>query len=74
MVDRDCGDFPSQAAAQNFFLNAGGGEEREAVVGMTQGWQLLVVVYTFREDCIRLISARPVTSQERRAYEDGPAP
>ena len=24
--DRDCGDFPSQAAAQNFFLNAGGGD------------------------------------------------
>lgn len=51
-----------------------GGEERELVVGMTPGWQLLVVVYTFRADCIRLISARPATSQERGAYEDGPAP
>ena len=25
-VDRDCGDFASQAGAQNFFLNAGGGD------------------------------------------------
>jgi uncharacterized protein len=48
-----------------------GGEERELVVGMTRGWQLLVVVYTFRTDRIRIISARPATSQERRAYEDG---
>ncbi len=26
VIDRDCGDFASQAAAQNFFLNAGGGD------------------------------------------------
>lgn len=26
VVDRDCGDFPSQAAAQNFFLTVGGGD------------------------------------------------
>ena len=26
VVDRDCGDFASQAGAQNFFLNAGGGD------------------------------------------------
>ena len=49
------------------------GEERELVIGMTRGWKLLVVVYTFRADFIRLISARPATSPERRAYEDGPA-
>jgi uncharacterized DUF497 family protein len=51
-----------------------GGEQRELVVGMTRGWQTLVVVYTFRTDRIRLISARPATSQEKRAYEDGPTP
>jgi hypothetical protein len=48
-----------------------GGEERELVVGMTRGWQTLVVVYTFRTDRIRIISARPATFPERRAYEDG---
>ena len=26
VIDRDCGDFPSQAAAQSFFLNAGAGD------------------------------------------------
>ena len=26
VIDRDCGDFASQAAAQNFFLGAGGGD------------------------------------------------
>lgn len=26
VIDRDCGDFPSQAAAQNFFLDAGAGD------------------------------------------------
>ncbi|MES1245309.1 MAG: BrnT family toxin [Acidobacteriota bacterium] len=51
-----------------------GGEERELVVGMTRGWQTLAVVYTFRTDRIRLISSRPATSQERRAYEDGSTP
>lgn len=49
-----------------------GGEERELAVGMTREWKLLVVVYTRREDFIRLISARAATAQERRTYEDGP--
>ncbi len=51
-----------------------GGEEREAVMGMTEGWSLLVVVYTFREEAIRVISARPTTSAERSLYEDSAAP
>jgi uncharacterized DUF497 family protein len=51
-----------------------GGEKRELVVGMTCGWQTLVVVYTFRTDRIRLISVRSATSSERRAYEDGSTP
>lgn len=47
-----------------------GGEDREVAIGMTKEWSLLVVVYTFREDSIRLISARPATGPERKAYED----
>jgi len=50
------------------------GEERESAIGMTTGWVLLVVVYTFREDSIRVISARPATSRERENYEDSAAP
>jgi len=51
-----------------------GGEKRETAIGLTAGWQQLAVVYTFREEAIRIISARPVTPGERRLYEDGTDP
>jgi uncharacterized DUF497 family protein len=47
-----------------------GGEERETAIGMTEGWRLLVVAYTLREEAIRLISARTATPGERRHYEE----
>lgn len=50
-----------------------GGEEREVAIGMTEGWSLLVVVYTFREEAIRIISARSATSAERNHYENSTA-
>ena len=45
------------------------GETREGVVGLTAELWLLQVVYTWREDAIRLVSARPATAQERASYE-----
>jgi len=39
-------------------------------IGLTKEWKLLVVVYTFRGEVIRMISARPATGPERKAYED----
>ena len=45
-------------------------EERWATLGMNAGGDLLVVIYTWRGRTIRLISARPATSRERRQYED----
>ncbi len=33
--------------------------------------RLLVIVYIWREDCVRLISARSATGTERRNYERG---
>ncbi|PYQ65061.1 MAG: hypothetical protein DMF53_06310 [Acidobacteria bacterium] len=51
-----------------------GGEKRETAIGLTAGWLQLAVVYTFRKEAIRIISARPVTPGERRLYEDGTAP
>ena len=48
-----------------------GGEERQRVIGMTESWKLLYVVYVVRADIVRLISARNVTSLERKRYEDG---
>jgi uncharacterized DUF497 family protein len=46
------------------------GELRESVIGMTVNWRLLCVVYTQRGKVIRIISARQVTSPERKQYED----
>ncbi|QYX30293.1 BrnT family toxin [Sphaerospermopsis torques-reginae] len=47
------------------------GEQRFIIMGMDHLWRLLVVVYTYRGDNIRLISARPATAKERRKYETG---
>ena len=43
-------------------------EERRQVVGMVRG-QALFVVYTFRGEVRRLISAPRASSDERRAYD-----
>ena len=45
-------------------------ENRDAAIGMTEDWMLLLVVHIQREGgTIRIISARPATAQERRSYE-----
>ncbi len=46
-------------------------EEREWALGESEKRLLLVVVFTMRENNIRLISARKATKQERRNYEQG---
>jgi uncharacterized DUF497 family protein len=46
------------------------GEERETVAGMTSDWRWLKVIYVFRSDTVRLISARTTTIQERKSYEE----
>ena len=45
------------------------GEARFITVGMDATGRVLVVVYTYRGDVIRLISARKATSAERAMYE-----
>jgi uncharacterized DUF497 family protein len=45
-------------------------EVREAAIGMTVDWRLMYVVYVFREEVVRIISARLVTKIERRQYEE----
>ncbi|MEM8960343.1 MAG: BrnT family toxin [Acidobacteriota bacterium] len=46
-----------------------GSEERFVTIGQDAQGRLLVVVYTWRGETIRLISARRATSKERRQYE-----
>jgi uncharacterized protein len=45
-------------------------EERWITLGMDALGRILVVVYTWRGQAIRAISARPATSRERRQYEE----
>ena len=44
-------------------------EQRFVTIGSDALGRVLVVVYAYRGDRIRLISARPMTARERRAYE-----
>ena len=45
-------------------------EERYVTLGMDALGRCLVVAYTWREEVVRLISARVATESERRRYED----
>jgi uncharacterized protein len=47
------------------------GEERWITIGMDSLARILVVVYTWRDEQIRLISARPATRREAQQYEEG---
>ncbi len=44
-------------------------EERWITLGLDASGRLLTVVYTWRDDSLRLISARLATPRERRQYE-----
>lgn len=46
-------------------------EERFITIGIDAFGRVLVVVYTWRGDEIRLISARKATRSERNQYEEG---
>ena len=50
-------------------LGDGEDEERFATLGADAFGRLLVVVFTWRNERIRIISARPATPKERRQYE-----
>ena len=47
------------------------GERRFVTLGSDATGQVLVVVYTYRGETIRLISARKATPGERKGYEEG---
>ncbi len=49
------------------------GEDRYRTIGVVEG-RILVVVYTVRENALRIISARRATRRERRAYENASRP
>ena len=47
------------------------GEMRMIVIGFVDEVLLLTVVYTYRGESVRIISARRATPQERRMYHEG---
>lgn len=59
-------DFAIRVADQISSLD----EDRFVILGMSVPGDLLVVVYTWRGDRIRIISARQATPHERRSYEE----
>lgn len=44
-------------------------EKRYILIGKTKKERLLYIVYTFRNDKIRIISARDINRKERKIYE-----
>jgi uncharacterized DUF497 family protein len=44
-------------------------EERLLLLGQSASGRFLIIALTERGDAVRLISARPMTSRERRTYE-----
>ena len=46
------------------------GEVREALIGMTESWRLLYIVYVERADAFRIVSARAASAAERKLYEE----
>jgi uncharacterized DUF497 family protein len=62
--------FEDQGALEWSDLREDYGEERHELLGVVEG-RVLHVAYTFRQDRIRIISARLATAAERRRYHDG---
>ena len=46
-------------------------EWRFITIGMSEKNRLLIVAHTYRDDKIRLITARKPTRRERKTYEEG---
>ena len=47
------------------------GEQRFVTMGSSSDSRILIVVYTYRGENIRIISAHTATRQERKNYEEG---
>jgi uncharacterized DUF497 family protein len=46
-------------------------EDRFVLLGLAQSNRLLAVMYTLRDQAVRIISARRATRRERKNYEKG---
>ncbi len=62
-------DFPWEASVIVDRSRHADGEERHAAIGMLYG-KLHTVIFTWREDDIRIISLRRANAKEEKAYEE----
>jgi hypothetical protein len=46
------------------------GEKRHVLLGSSERHRLLAVMFTERDEVIRVISARKATGRERKSYEE----
>lgn len=46
-------------------------EEREWAIGEAENGSIIVVIFTMRDELIRIISARKATKRECKKYEEG---
>ena len=46
-------------------------EDRYLMVGLSDKYKVLVVSHTYRDESVRIISAREATLRERKFYEHG---
>lgn len=60
--------FADPLLAIDFDREHSGGEERFIALGMSHLHRLILVVYTQRGDCVRIISARKPTRREVKTY------
>ena len=61
--------FADPLAEWSMDERAYGGEERFIALGRSSSRRLILVVFTEREGCVRIISARRSTRRETKAYE-----
>jgi hypothetical protein len=45
-------------------------EDRFLIIGLSSSGNVLVISHTFRNECVRIISARKATKKERSFYEN----
>ena len=57
--------------AISFEDRASKGEARHIVIGLDSLSRLTVVVYTYRDNIVRVISARKASKSEQKVYEKG---
>jgi uncharacterized DUF497 family protein len=66
--------FAERGAPTNSDLEHSISEDRFIIIAMTEWQRLLIVAYTYRDEVIRIISARRANRREQTIYEQEKQP